>query len=171
MAPHHHWKASAKIRLMMSTKLSVLLEADFAALATCTRLLLHHIRFSVVYDFVKAECLGSGFPCWMYPFKLNCFLLFLFHPPIYFSHLSWPDKHLKQEKPHSPHFSGLGLSNTEESVSISIATQKELNHLENVRKEVLGEAKNHNQVSLAYKLCSKSQAFCSSLSLAVGLVI
>lgn len=56
-------------------------------------------------------------------------------------------------------------------MSISIATQKELNHLENVRKEVLGEAKNHNQVSLAYKLCSKSQAFCSSLSLAVGLVI
>lgn len=44
-------------------------------------------------------------------------------------------------------------------MSISIATQKELNHSENVRKEVLGEAKNHNQISLAYKLCPKSQAF------------
>lgn len=80
-------------------------------------------------------------------------------PSKHYSHLSWPEKHLKEEKPQSPHFSGLGLSNTEESVSISSTTQKELNHLENVRKEVLVGAKKHNQVSLAYKLYPKSQLF------------
>lgn len=111
---------------------------------------------------------------WMFGFRfsvldvsLQAELLFVvpLPPSKCFSHLSWPDKHLKEEKPHSPHFSGLGLSNTEEIMSIGIATQKELNHLENIRREVLGEAKNHNQVSLAYKLCPKSQAFCSSCPL------
>lgn len=61
-----------------------LLEADLGALATCKApqyLLLQHMLLLVVYDFAKAECLGSGFPCWMYAFRLNCFLLFIFHPP------------------------------------------------------------------------------------------
>ena len=73
-------------------------------------------------------------------------LLFVVHfpPSKHLSHLSWPDKYLKEEKSHSHCFPGLGLSNTEENLSISIAPQKEWNHLEKVRKEVLGGAKNCN---------------------------
>lgn len=62
----------------------IVLEADLGALATCKApqfLLLQHMLLSVIYDFTKAQCLGSDFPCWMYAFRLNCFLLFIFHPP------------------------------------------------------------------------------------------
>ena len=95
---------------------------------------------------------------WMFEFKLSMLevrlqaeLLFVvrFPPSNHLAHLSWPDKYLKEEKSYSPHFLGLGLSNTEETLSISIAPQKEWKHLENVRKEVLGEAKNCYQVSQA----------------------
>lgn len=105
---------------------------------------------------------------WVQVFHAGCMswaeLLFVVHfpPSKHLSHLSWPDKYLKEEKSYSPRFPDLGLSNTEESLSISIAPQKEWKHLEKVRKEVLGGAKNRNQVSQAYKMCLNTQAICSS---------
>lgn len=81
VASHHHWKASPKIRLTMCTEISDFIRDWLCSTGHLHKVLLQHMLVLVVYDFAKAECLGSGFPCWMYSFKLNCSLLFLFHPP------------------------------------------------------------------------------------------
>lgn len=161
-ASNHHWKPSAKIRLVMCSRLSDFIRGWLGSTG--------HLQGSLVSPTTTHAAFSLWFcQSWMFGFGfsvldvcLEAELLFVVHfpPSKHLSHLSWPDKYLQEEKSHSPCFPDLSLSNTEESLSISIAPQKEWNHLEKVRKEVLGGAKNRNQVSQAYKLCLNSQAIC-----------
>lgn len=164
-ASHHHWKASAKIRVMMCSKLSDFIRGWLGSTG--------HLQGSPVPPITTLAAFSCLWFCqsWMFGFMfsvldvcLRAELLFVVHfpPSKHLSHLSWPDKYLKEEKSYSPHFPDLGLSNTEESLSISIAPQKEWKHLEKVRKEVLGGAKNRNQISQTYELCLNSRTLCSS---------
>lgn len=149
---HHHWKTSAK------NQCDDVLETQWLYYR------LTDLQGSPVPPIITHAAFSCLWFCqsWMFGFRLSMLdiclqaeLFFVVHfpPSKHLSHLSWPDKYLKS---YSHHFPGLGLSNTEESLSISNDPQEGMKALGKGR-EVLGEAKNCNYISQAYRLCFNSQ--------------
>lgn len=123
LALHHHWKTSAKNQgVVLGTQSLYYRLTDLQGSPVPP--IITHAAFSCLW-FCQS---------WMFGFRLamldiclqaELFSVVYFPPSKYLTGLPWPNKYLES---YSHHFPGLGLSNTEENLSISNDPQKEWKH-------------------------------------------